>query len=59
MPSGQSRQTDTMNITLQIPYEKYGTLATLAAAANMPIDEYVVVLAKEQSTHKTEQAKEN
>lgn len=48
-----------MNITLQIPYEKYGTLATLAAAANMPIDEYVVVLAKEQSTHKNEQAKEN
>jgi hypothetical protein len=28
-------------ITLQIPFDKYGTLATLAAAANMPIDDYV------------------
>lgn len=28
--------------------EKYGSLATLAAAANMPIDKYVVQLAKEQ-----------
>ena len=36
-----------MTITLQIPYEKYGTLATLAAAANMPIDEYVVKMTKE------------
>lgn len=41
-----------MNITLQIPYEKYGTLATLAAAANMPIDEYVVTMAKEKNTQK-------
>ena len=28
-------------ITLQVPFDKYGPLATLAAAANMPIDEYV------------------
>lgn len=28
-------------ITLQIPFDKYGPLATLAAAANMPIDAYI------------------
>lgn len=31
-----------MNITLQIPIEEYGKIATLAAAANMPIDKYIV-----------------
>ena len=31
-----------MKITLQIPIEEYGTLATLAAMAKMPIDKYVV-----------------
>lgn len=30
------------NITLQIPLSEYGQLATLAAAANMPIDQYVL-----------------
>ena len=29
-------------ITLHIPVAKYGTIATLAAVANMPIDKYVV-----------------
>lgn len=29
-------------ITLQIPITEYGTIATLAAVANMPIDKYVV-----------------
>lgn len=28
-------------ITLQIPYNEYGPLATLAAAANMPLDKYI------------------
>lgn len=37
-------------ITLQIPFDKYGTLATLAAAANMPIDEYVRQAEKKAST---------
>ena len=32
----------TMNITLQIPIDEYGKIATLAAAANMPIDKYIV-----------------
>lgn len=30
------------NVTLQIPYGLYGKIATLAAAANMPIDGFVV-----------------
>lgn len=30
-----------MRITLHIPIGEYGTLATLAALANMPIDKYV------------------
>ena len=30
-----------MKITLQIPIGEYGTIATLAALANMPIDKYV------------------
>ena len=30
------------NITLQIPFGLYGKIATLAAAANMPIDGFVV-----------------
>lgn len=30
-----------MKITLQVPISEYGTLATLAALANMPIDKYV------------------
>lgn len=30
-----------MTITLQIPIAEYGTLATLAALANMPIDKYI------------------
>lgn len=29
------------SITLQIPYDEYGPLATLAAAANMPLDKYI------------------
>ena len=29
-------------VTLQIPVAEYGTIATLAAVANMPIDKYVV-----------------
>ena len=33
---------ETVNITLQIPLSEYGQLATLAAAANMPIDKYVL-----------------
>ena len=31
-----------MKITLQVPISEYGTLATLAALAKMPIDKYVV-----------------
>jgi hypothetical protein len=31
-----------MKITLQVPISDYGTLATLAAMAKMPIDKYVV-----------------
>lgn len=30
------------DITLQIPFSLYGKIATLAAAANMPLDAYVV-----------------
>ena len=29
------------SIILQIPYDEYGPLATLAAAANMPLDKYI------------------
>ena len=35
------------NITLQIPMKDYGTLATLAAAASMPLDKYVVQITME------------
>lgn len=30
-----------MNVTLQIPLSEYGKIATLAAAANMPLDKYL------------------
>lgn len=30
------------DITLQIPFSLYGKIATLAAAANMPLDGFVV-----------------
>jgi hypothetical protein len=30
-----------MNVILQIPLSDYGKLATLAAAANMPLDKYI------------------
>lgn len=34
---------ETMNvIILQIPISEYGSIATLAAVANMPLDKYVV-----------------
>ena len=42
----------TTNITLQIPLSKYGPIATLAAAANMPLDSYVV-----EEAERLEQAK--
>lgn len=28
-------------VTLQIPLKEYGTIATLAAAAKMPLDKYI------------------
>ena len=39
-------------ITLDIPFDKYGALATLAAAANMPIDEYIKQEEKKTSSQK-------
>ena len=41
-------------ITLQVPFDKYGTLATLAAAANMPLDGYVKQEEQKSSTAPTE-----
>jgi hypothetical protein len=29
-------------ITLQIPVEKYGAIATMAAVMGMPLDEYLI-----------------
>ena len=40
--AGKRKIMETVNITLQIPLSEYGQLATLAAAANMPIDQYVL-----------------
>lgn len=37
-----------MKITLQIPISEYGTLATLAALAKMPIDKYIMTQTKTQ-----------
>lgn len=34
-------------ITLQIPLAEYGKYATLAAAAGMPLDQYVLLTARE------------
>lgn len=39
-------------ITLQIPYDKYGPLATLAAVANMPLDAYVKQEEQKLTTNK-------
>ena len=33
-------------ITLQIPLSEYGRYATLAAAAGMPLDQYVLMTAR-------------
>jgi len=35
------------DITLQIPFSLYGKIATLAAAANMPLDGFVVKTAEQ------------
>ena len=35
-------------VTLQIPLTEYGPIATLAAAANMPLDKYVAQKAIEE-----------
>jgi hypothetical protein len=35
-------------VTLQIPLKEYGPIATLAAAANMPLDKYVAQKALEK-----------
>lgn len=40
--AGKHKIMETVNIVLQIPLNEYGQLATLAAAANMPIDQYVL-----------------
>ena len=34
-----------MNVILQIPIADYGKIATLAAAANMPLDKYIATTA--------------
>lgn len=34
-----------MNVILQIPVADYGKIATLAAAANMPLDKYIATTA--------------
>lgn len=41
-PYKPRRNTQMENVILQIPYGLYGKIATLAAAANMPIDGFVV-----------------
>lgn len=46
-----------MLITLQIPTDKYGQLATLAAVAGMPIDKYVVDTVKEPTKSEPTTAK--
>ena len=38
------------DITLQIPFSLYGKIATLAAAANMPLDGFVVNTAEQKLT---------
>ena len=55
--SPERNQTMT-RVTLQIPIDKYGTIATLAAVANMPIDKYVVQEVKktDKSTKKEKTA---
>ena len=42
------------DITLQIPFSLYGKIATLAAAANMPLDGFVVKTADENLPAPTE-----
>lgn len=43
------KERENMNhITLQIPINEYGQIATLAAAANMPLDQFVVQMGVQQ-----------
>jgi hypothetical protein len=36
-----NKQQNMNTVTLQIPLKEYGTIATLAAAAKMPLDKYI------------------
>ncbi len=52
-----SNKNKNMNtVILQIPLKEYGTIATLAAAAKMPLDKYIAKTAVAKKTIEEEKA---